>query len=138
MAKELQKDSKLRSENESWEVRYGTIRMLDILSLVGQERVPADDVVRAAHFSFSKLGNFNLVCSKFGESFLRFLSTCRGFGDPTFKNPDPIVSISEYLRLWGIGTKVCHIFVESSQVIVTPDVKVVDLVRKWICSEREN
>ena len=96
MAKELQKDSKLRSENESWEVRYGTIRMLDILSLVGQERVPADDVVRAAHFSFSKLGNFNLVCSKFRESFLRFLSTCRGFGDPTFKNPDPIVSISEY------------------------------------------
>eukprot|EP00913_Durusdinium_trenchii_P012370 g11612.t1 len=32
-----------------------------------------------------------------------FLSTCRGFGDPTFKHPDPIV-------------------------IVTPDVKVVDLV----------
>ncbi len=57
---------------------------------------------------------------------------------------------SQSTRLWGvgrrkveflkkqIGTKVCHMFVESSsQVIVTPDVKVVDLVRKWICSLRE-
>ena len=63
MAKELQKDSKWWAENESWEVL-----LLDILFLIGQERVPADDVVRAAHFLSRKL---QLVCSKLGESFNR-------------------------------------------------------------------
>jgi len=46
---------------------------------------------------------------KESQQMMWFLSTCRGFGDPTFKNPDPIV-------------------------IVTPDVKVVDLVPEdWAC-----
>ncbi|CAJ1352133.1 unnamed protein product, partial [Effrenium voratum] len=40
---------------------------------------------------------------KDSQQMMWFLSTCRGFGDPSFKNPDPIV-------------------------IVTPDVKIVDLV----------
>ncbi|CAE7237986.1 unnamed protein product [Symbiodinium necroappetens] len=46
---------------------------------------------------------------KDGQQMSVFLSTCRGFGDPTFKSPDPIV-------------------------IVTPDVKTVDLVPEdWAC-----
>lgn len=89
---------------------------LDDHYLTGQEGVPADDVVRKLsdgidlvaqqtrlffpeskpHFHpFSLEKNRGFPVDVFPFHFhirvWRFLSTCRGFGDPTFKHPDPIV-----------------------------------------------
>lgn len=72
------------------------------LFLIGQERVPADDVVRAAHFLSAR--KLQLVCSKLGESFNR------GFCPPAGALVIPPSKIqtqslaSQSTRLWAEET----------------------------------
>lgn len=89
MAKELQKDSKLASCRK-WELG-GTIAWI---VPDRARKSPSRWCGSGSSFSFKETSTCLLQVRWKLQP--RFLSTCRGFGDPTFKNPDPIVSISKY------------------------------------------